>query len=248
MALGPASAILGAAPGGGGVPAPVVSTIAQFTAQVDDLDLAGVDIARVSSDARREVTGIVAGSFDGRLLRMINVGSFPIALIHEGVASASANRIATGLEDAIGAALGQTVTLAPECSATLIYDATILRWKVVNVWGKDDPNFVWSFSGALTTSQNSLIPKLTKAHDFEVYAIRADVVVPPTGQSILVRVAGGSLNVVTTVGDGGLTSGFNQVNPPVKVNHTMRMTMTIEQVGSGNPGETLSVVAYTRPA
>lgn len=247
MAIKPASAILGAAPGGGTVE-PTVVTLAQFTATQNDLDVSEADIVRISSDARRDVTGVVAASFDGKMMRLINVGANPISLQHDNAGSAAANRIVTGLEDALGASLGQVVTLAPECSATLIYDATITRWKVVGVWGKDDANLTWSFTGALTTAQNSLIPKLTKAHDFEVYAIRGDVISAPTGQAILFTVFGGSLNVQTSISDGGQTSGFNQVNPPVKVNHTVPVQMTIDQVGSGSPGTTLSVTAYTRPA
>jgi hypothetical protein len=248
VAIAPASAALGTAAGGGASAAPVVSTLAEFTAQVDDLDLTGIDIARISSDARREVTGIVAATVDGTIRRLMNVGSNPIALLNENANSAVANRIVTGLTDHVGSDLGAIVTIPPAGSAVLLYDSTQARWVVIGLLGKDDANYVWSFSGTLSTAQNLLIPRLAKAHDHEVYALVAYVKTSPTGQDIIATVAGGSLSENLTITPGSTTSGFSTPNPAVFVAAGTVLSMSITQVGSGVLGDTLTVIAFTRPA
>lgn len=105
-----------------------VFTTAQFTANQDDLVVNGFSMVRASSDASRNVTGILAPGTDQRTLRIImNVGSFNIVLTNEDANSAAANRIITGT--------GASVTLTPDDTATLWYDHDTDRWRITAVHG-----------------------------------------------------------------------------------------------------------------
>lgn len=229
----------------GGADVPVVTAPAEFTADQDDLAHAGANTMRVSSDARRSITGLVAGT-DGQRLRIINVGATnPVVLLNENVGSAAANRIVTARQSPAATSGAGDVTLGPDLAADLEYNGTKQRWLVLGVSGKDDANYTWSFSGACNTTQNALIPKLDKDHDCEVYAFFAHVQEAPTGQNLIARVVGGTLDVSTEITVGS-TTGFSTI-VPVKVAANTPMVMQITQVGSGAPGTTLSVTAYTRP-
>ncbi len=83
--------------------------------------LAGAAIVRLSSDARRAITGIQGGA-DGRLLFLANVGAHPITLANASTGSSAANRFAA-LKD---------IELAASAAAKLLYDATAQRWRVVS--------------------------------------------------------------------------------------------------------------------
>lgn len=96
------------------------TTPAQLTADADDYDLSAGHWARVSSDASRNVTGILAEP-DGTWKLVTNVGANNVVLQHQNVGSAAANRI---LSDS-----GADITLAAEEAAFLIYDDTTDRWR-----------------------------------------------------------------------------------------------------------------------
>lgn len=94
----------------------------QITADQDNYNptgLSGAAVIRLSSDAWRRINGL-AGGADGRLIKIINVGSYPIALGIEVASSTAANRFL---------AAGDQV-LYPTESVEVIYDATSQRWRV----------------------------------------------------------------------------------------------------------------------
>jgi len=84
-------------------------------------------IWRLSSDASRTITGIAAGSATtgapGQELTLINVGSNNIVLAHQDTNSSASNRVISPS--------GANVTLLPNASASLMYDDTTARWRLV---------------------------------------------------------------------------------------------------------------------
>lgn len=100
----------------------VVSSPTQITANQNDYSLTGADIYRISSDAARTITGIVAGS-SGALILLVNVGSFNITLSHQSASSTAANRIITLWTG--------DMVLAASAAVSLFYDGTTSRWRVL---------------------------------------------------------------------------------------------------------------------
>jgi hypothetical protein len=96
-------------------------TPAQITANQNNYNptsLASASTLRLSSDASRTITGL-AGGVAGRLIVLMNVGSFPILLSNEDALSTAGNRFT----------LGSTTTLVSGAVLTLLYDGTTLRWR-----------------------------------------------------------------------------------------------------------------------
>lgn len=97
------------------------TTLSQFSASQNDLNIGTGGIIRISSSAAVDITGIVAAtSGDARLLS--NVGSFAITLKHNSTSSLAANRILC-----VSAA---DVAIAAGGSAVVYYDGTDSRWRV----------------------------------------------------------------------------------------------------------------------
>ncbi|KKW05429.1 MAG: hypothetical protein UY40_C0020G0006 [candidate division CPR1 bacterium GW2011_GWC1_49_13] len=101
---------------------------AQLTANQNDYSPTGeaVETWRLSTDASRTITGIANGA-SGRHLTIINVGSFELVLSNDDALSIAANRI-----DLFRAAGGTDLTLVPGAAATLWYDDTTTRWRLVS--------------------------------------------------------------------------------------------------------------------
>ena len=96
------------------------TTLSQFTASQNDLNIGTGGIVRISSNAAVNITGIVAASSgDARLLS--NVGSFTITLKHQDTGSTAANRI-IGVNST-------DVEILPNGSAVVYYDGTDSRWR-----------------------------------------------------------------------------------------------------------------------
>jgi hypothetical protein len=74
-------------------------------------------VLRLDSDAARNITGL-AGGADGRVVVVVNVGSFAITLKDESGSSTAANRFA----------LAADLVLATDQAAILYYDATTASW------------------------------------------------------------------------------------------------------------------------
>jgi len=95
------------------------NTPAQLTADQNNYVPGNYDVLRLSGDAARNITGIRNGT-KGRRLRIFNVGSYPITLVHASASSLAANRFKfSNAKDAV----------IPPASTTLIYyDSTQARW------------------------------------------------------------------------------------------------------------------------
>lgn len=94
---------------------------AQLTSDVNDWNPAGLADAsgiRVDTNGNWSMTGLAGGS-DGRVVIIHYVGSFTLKLPSEHAGSTAANRLA----------LNADITLGPNQSAPLQYDATSARWR-----------------------------------------------------------------------------------------------------------------------
>lgn len=97
---------------------------AQITANQNDYAPSGIATAitlRLSTDASRDMTGLVDAR-DGTIKTIINVGTNPLVLKNASASSTAANRF-----DFSG-----DITLAGKQSATLRYDGTDARWKLLS--------------------------------------------------------------------------------------------------------------------
>lgn len=102
----------------------IVISPTQLAANTDNWNptgLATATIIRASTDASRNLTGIVAAS-DAQLLILVNVGSNDLVLVHDATSTA-ANRFYCP-DNA-------NVTLDPNAWAWLVYDLTSARWRVL---------------------------------------------------------------------------------------------------------------------
>lgn len=80
--------------------------------------LSSASILRLSSDASRTISGLSGGT-DGRILKLMNVGTFPVVLINQSTDSIAANRFA----------IGSNITLGADQTVALVYDLTSQRWR-----------------------------------------------------------------------------------------------------------------------
>lgn len=103
-----------------------IASPAQLTGNADDYAIPtgsnARSVLRLSSSTGVNITGIVAAE-TGYILKIANVGSNSISLIHQSVASAAENRI-------IGPNGGNLNVGAGE-GCTLVYDGTTLRWRII---------------------------------------------------------------------------------------------------------------------
>lgn len=103
-------------------------TPAQITADQNNYALtAGATLVRLSSDAARNITGIVPPSLNGASkggleVTLVNVGSFTITLKNESASSTAANRF-------IGGGGADTLIVAGGL-VRMVYDNTSARWRV----------------------------------------------------------------------------------------------------------------------
>ena len=86
-------------------------------------DLGPADWLRLSTDATRTITGLAAGRA-GEVKQITNVGANAVVLAHQSALSAAANRFISD---------GNDLWLMPGASATVRYDATSARWRVVAI-------------------------------------------------------------------------------------------------------------------
>lgn len=100
----------------------VVNSPSQITANQNDYSLPAADVVRLDSDAARDITGFSGGT-GGRVVVLVNVGSFAITLKHQSTSSTAANRVAVPWA-------GDYI-MDPSYAAVLLYDATASRWRVV---------------------------------------------------------------------------------------------------------------------
>jgi hypothetical protein len=133
VTLGSIAALGGGAPaahaashqtGGSDVVPNVVVSPAEITANTNNYAIGTGDIFRLTADAARNITGIVARA-DGDAIVLINVDSADaITLKHASTDSTDVNRILVPWE-------GDYVLAAKGGAALLIYDGTTDRWRVI---------------------------------------------------------------------------------------------------------------------
>ena len=124
------------------VPIAIVSP-SQITANQNNYAPSGAtsaSVLRISSDARRNITGITAGNA-GETKVIHNVGTFPIVFKYEDSSSAAANRFAFGH------------TLSGGHSMTIQYDDTSSRWRCTF---KEDPAGMMKDFGGGTAPEGHL--------------------------------------------------------------------------------------------
>ena len=97
----------------------VATTFAQFTANVNNLDIGDARLGLFSSDASRDLTGLKPG-IEGRIFPFMNEGTQNIVLKHQSVSSDVANRIITRT--------GVDATDAAGATGLLWYNFKALRW------------------------------------------------------------------------------------------------------------------------
>lgn len=98
----------------------VPSALAANTNNLDLGDAGSGAVARISSSANVNLTGI-AGGVAGRVLIVYNTGSFNITFTHDSASSTAANRF---LIDG-----GNNFVLYPNAGLIMIYDSTSARWR-----------------------------------------------------------------------------------------------------------------------
>lgn len=98
-------------------------TPAQIVANKNDYQLADFPVLRLSTDASRNITGFQNGT-DGRVLTIMNVGSFDVVITHQDTNSAAVNRIITHTAGSL--------TIGANQELTLWYDIKTLRWRVLS--------------------------------------------------------------------------------------------------------------------
>jgi len=133
VTLGAIAALGGGAPaahesshrtGGADPIANVVVSPAEITANTNNYAPGNGDIFRLTADAARNITGIVAGS-SGQAILLVNVDSTDaITLKHASTDSTDVNRILVPWE-------GDYVLSAKGGAALLLYDGTTSRWRVI---------------------------------------------------------------------------------------------------------------------
>ncbi len=109
--------------GGADTIANVVVSPTQLTANANDYAPGAGDIFRLSADAARHITGVVAGT-DGQAILLVNVGSHAITLKHESTSSSASNRLTVPWA-------GDYVMAANGGAALLVYFTASSRWRVV---------------------------------------------------------------------------------------------------------------------
>lgn len=90
-----------------------------------DYPCGGRGVLLLQTDASRVVTGL-AGATDSQFLLVVNVGANDLVIAHDNTGSTDVNRIITGPS-------GTPLTVPPNGSVTLWYDADQPRWRVVGV-------------------------------------------------------------------------------------------------------------------
>ena len=105
-----------------------------IVSDLDDFELGDqrTSVHRLATDAPHAITGLVAtkdidSTVAGELMTLINVGDADLVLADQSPRSLAPNRVITGT--------GADLTLRPDQTATLFYDQTSARWRVLSHTG-----------------------------------------------------------------------------------------------------------------
>lgn len=170
-------------------------------------------ILRISSDATRDLTGIVPGaSQTGRLIYLTNVGSNTINLRNESASSTAANRFALGVDFALNA--GVTIGLW--------YDGTSSRWRP---------------QGNLTASETGTVSSVSVVTANGVSGSVATATTTPAITLTLGAITPTSVNGVTFSGSGSLANSGTSSLTSFTGSGTTSGTNTGDQTSvTGNAG------------
>ena len=119
-------------------------------------------VLRISGSAAWNITGLAAGS-DGKVIIVHNIGAFDLTFTNQDVLSIAANRFL----------FSANVTLEPDKSMTLIYDATTLRWRRIH----SSPDATTTTKGIveLATDRESAAGVVVQGNDTRLAAATASV-------------------------------------------------------------------------
>lgn len=121
---------------------------AQITSDQNDYNptnLATSSVLRLSTDANRNITGLQGGA-SGRIIWILNVGSFPITFKDASGGSSAANRFSFG---------GLDVIVMSGESQELVYDSTTVRWRITTKRAAAGGFQMFGGSGTFTTPANT---------------------------------------------------------------------------------------------
>ncbi len=226
-------------------------TPSQITADQNNYNPTGLSTAsvvRISSDAARAVTGLDGGS-DGRVLTLVNVGSFTITLNDQNASSSAANRFA----------IGSDIAIAANQAVAIIYDATATRWRAVGIPGTggggggaptDAEYLVKTANGTLSaervvtdlSSAGGVVSDWATAGQWsgKLYASATDKFLYSTGANAwsegAITAAGRALLDDATAGDQRTTLGIGTADSPqfTAINLGHASDTTITRVSAGN--------------
>ena len=102
----------------------IESPAALGSGDTDDYDIGDATVLRLTPDGGGSTITGFAGGWSGRLIRIISLGA-NLVLSNQDAGSVAANRILSPT--------GANVTLATDDVASLFYDSTTERWRVINV-------------------------------------------------------------------------------------------------------------------
>lgn len=103
----------------------VVQTTTSTGTQNDFALTASASLLRVNNASAITLTGLSAGA-DGQRLDVVSIGAGTVTISDQGGGSTAANRVITGLGEALVLTAGTGV-------ARLVYDATTARWRVTAI-------------------------------------------------------------------------------------------------------------------
>lgn len=157
---------------------------AQITTDTHDYAPANLDQAnqlRVSTSASKKLTGLTGGAA-GRMLALMNTGSFDLVLSHEDVNSTAANRFGLGID----------MVIPGGSSTILIYDGTASRWRPMGGAGGTNISV-----GTVTTG----------APGSSVTVTNSGTAAAPTLDFSIPRGSAGQDGAAATIGVGTVTTG-----------------------------------------
>lgn len=93
-----------------------------YTLRLHNLPLPATSVLRIKTDNNRNIDGIASGS-EGRLLFLINIGTFTLTINHENTGAVAANRIITHT--------ALSVTIAASQYGLFYYDIAVSRWRLL---------------------------------------------------------------------------------------------------------------------
>jgi len=218
----------------------------QITSDQNDYNPTGLSTAstlRLDTDANsgagRSVTGLQGGA-DGRIILVHNVGSNPLRLKSENASSSAANRFSFPFD----------VVLGSKRSATLQYDSTSSRWRLVHTTATPLRHTV-AISDE-TTAIATGTGKLTFRFATQVYLlqVRANLnTVSSSGAPAFdVNEAGVSIFSTTLTIDASEKSSETAATPAVisdpNIADDAEMTVDIDTAGTGAKGAKLTFIGW----